>query len=273
MSKRLQFFLKTLPFTTQIQKVLRPWGIKQLPPLYLRRLVGGMADDQNYIAGAQMTLKRVIADTHLKPNSRVLDVGCGCGAAALVLQKYLHKSGQYEGFDIYPELVYWCQQMIEAKDARFHFRLANITNHQYNPKGTIKAQDYTYMYPDNYFDLVIAWSVHTHLLEADLKHYLSETARVLKPGGYAWISYFLMRDKAKLAIKQHQSVLTFKVKQTKSSWSEQSTIPETAVCYAEKSLHAWHKANHLHITNTHYGKWISQPDIFDFQDIVVAKKE
>jgi len=272
MSRRLKLQFALLPLIILIQRLLRPISLWQLPPKFLRRLVGGRVNDDDFMGGASALLETIVTDTHLKKESQVLDIGCGCGAAALAFSKYLSARGRYEAFDIVPQFIYWCQHQIADFDHRFNFRLVDIFNQQYNPTGLQKAKEYRFMCPDNHFDLVFAWSVYTHLLEADFKHYLSESARVLKPGGYLWISLFLLRNQSRQAIKAKKSVLDFSLKVGQYSWSTQKDIPEVAMAYDEQAIHQWLESNHLKLVKTRYGTWPEKSDLVKLQDIIIAQK-
>jgi SAM-dependent methyltransferase len=74
----------------------------------------------------------------------------------------------------------------------FRFAWADVQNTYYNPQGRTKPFDYRFPYPDSTFDIVFAASVFTHMLPDSAAHYFHETARVLKPGGRALFSFFLL---------------------------------------------------------------------------------
>src|SRR5512135_3633735 len=44
----------------------------------------------------------------LRPDERILDVGCGIGRKTIKLTKYLNKDGIYEGMDIVRSGIEWC---------------------------------------------------------------------------------------------------------------------------------------------------------------------
>ena len=71
----------------------------------------------------------------LRPDDRVLDVGCGIGRMAVPLTSFLSSKGRYEGFEIVREGVAWCQKNISARFPNFVFRHADIRNNAYNAKG------------------------------------------------------------------------------------------------------------------------------------------
>jgi len=132
----------------------------------------------------------------LKPDDRVLDVGCGIGRMAIPLTKFLNERGSYEGLDIVSEGIAWCQRQITPRFPRFHFMLADIYNGVYNPAGRNNASDYIFPYPDASFDFVFLLSVFTHMLPTDMENYLRQIVRVLKLGGRCFVTYFLITPEA-----------------------------------------------------------------------------
>lgn len=127
----------------------------------------------------------------LGQGDRVLDIGCGIGRMAVPLVDYLDR-GSYEGFDTSATMVKWCQRNITRTEPRFNFKVASIYNAKYNPFGTVPADQYSFPYEDDSFDFAFATSVFTHLGIDDASRYLAETARVLKPGGTAFFTFFLL---------------------------------------------------------------------------------
>ena len=108
----------------------------------------------------------------LAPDGRVLDIGCGPGRIAARLTRQL-EGGSYEGFDIVPRNIRWCQRKISPRHPSFRFQLADIRNAQYNPTGSHEARAYSFPYPDREFDLALAASVFTHLRPGEIERYVS----------------------------------------------------------------------------------------------------
>jgi SAM-dependent methyltransferase len=143
-------------------------------------------------------LEQLKAMADLAPEHKVLDVGCGPGRTAIPLASYLSEEGVYEGFDVSVDAIEWCRDQISSRFPNFGFTCADVFNGGYNPYGRIRPTQFTFPYPDEYFDLVILYSVFTHMLPEDLEHYLSEIARVLKEGG-TMIASFLLLSRQRLA--------------------------------------------------------------------------
>lgn len=131
----------------------------------------------------------------LKPADRVLEIGCGVGRVARYLCDYLDDDGQFEGFDILPELITWCQENITPSYPNFHFRSTPLRNDAYNPNDSLpSASEFVFPYEDDQFDFVAANSVFTHLLPDAAANYVREAGRVLRPGGIACTTWFLLDD-------------------------------------------------------------------------------
>jgi SAM-dependent methyltransferase len=197
----------------------------------------------------------------LTPGSRVLDVGCGIGRMARPLAGFLDAGGRYEGFDVNPVGIGWCQ--LHYDHDRFRFTLADLYNRRYHPTGTLKAREYRFPYEDDGFDVVLAASVLTHLLEEEAAHYLAEIARVLRPGGRALITFFVLDDESRAAIGDGRAALAFLEPDAHVAVLSED-VPEEAVAYDE----AWVRA-HLGVEAVHHGGWRGRPGR-SFQDLVIA---
>lgn len=100
---------------------------------------------------------------------RMLDWGCGCGRLSMLF--LLDRTvPEFFGCDIDPEAITWCQENLRG--------------------GTFQAiVPYPpTSYPDHFFDLIIAYSVFTHLQRATQDLWLREMRRVIAPGGLLLVS-------------------------------------------------------------------------------------
>ena len=135
----------------------------------------------------------------LRPDDDVLDVGSGVGRIAVGLTDWLR--GRYEGIDVVRRGVEWCQQAITPRYPNFHFQVADLYNRHYNPVGRVPASDYRFPFEDQSFDFVVLTSVFTHLLPADRDNYISEIARVLRPKGRCFATFFLLNEEARQSLR------------------------------------------------------------------------
>jgi SAM-dependent methyltransferase len=136
-------------------------------------------------------------DAGLRPNARILDMGCGWGRLALGLLDYLDGrdgAGEYEGLDCHRENLRWAKQEITANNPRFTFHIANFENPYYNPQGTLRADEFRFPYADRSFDMVVMHGLSAYLRPQELEHYLAEAARVLGVGGKLLLSAYVLDE-------------------------------------------------------------------------------
>jgi len=50
----------------------------------------------------------------VRPDDRVLDVGCGCGRMAVPFLNYMSDIGGYWGFDVSRDGIAWCNRRIAS---------------------------------------------------------------------------------------------------------------------------------------------------------------
>jgi SAM-dependent methyltransferase len=124
----------------------------------------------------------------VKSGDRVLDVGAGNGRQAIGLLEL--GISRYRGLDIVPGSVEWGNRAF-AGQADVHFDLLDVRNAMYNPNGSQEPAGAVFPYPDGSFDFAVAGSLYTHLERVEVAaRYIAETARVLRPGGAAYMSFF-----------------------------------------------------------------------------------
>jgi SAM-dependent methyltransferase len=235
----------------------------------------GSVDD--FVASGEALVSRLVETAGLAPDSVVLDMGSGMGRLALALLPFLGPAGRYEGLDIVPAGVAWCQENITPRRPEFRFTLADIHNSEYNPAGRIAAAAYRFPYEDETFDLVVLASVFTHLLPAETERYVSEIARVLRKGGRCYASYSLIDEASLAAMKDGQATLRFRHR-IGPHWIVDPHVPELAVAYEEPYLRDLYARNGLSGSYTVYhGRWAERapsatPTLPSAQDVIVAVK-
>src|ERR1700722_18888592 len=109
-----------------------------VPPRRLRGFVG----DGDFTATGEEHLGYFIEYGKLRPEHKVLDVGCGSGRMALPLTRYLSPQSEYYGFDPSARSIEWCREHITSRYPNFHFVVADLLSDAYNPQGRY--------HPDNF---------------------------------------------------------------------------------------------------------------------------
>jgi ubiquinone/menaquinone biosynthesis C-methylase UbiE len=238
------------------------------PPKGLLRIAA--RPDTDFKESGKAFLGFLINECGLKPYEKVLDVGCGVGRIAVALTGYLDANGCYEGFDIVQKEIDWCVENISSRFHNFRFRLADVYNLTYNPKGKMLASQYRFPFGDGTFDLVVLASVFTHMLTPDVDHYLAEISRVLKPGGRCAISLYLLNAESKKNIDAGLSLFDFK-HELAGCWAQDGRNPEIAIAYPEESVRRMFQKHRLMIREpVLYGTWSGTRQ--QAQDIVIASR-
>jgi SAM-dependent methyltransferase len=147
-----------------------------LPSEKLIHLVNGHRDKAQFAASRAATVGNIIAllreaEIDYRQFRSILDFGCGCGRILAGWEHILSKDVALHGFDINPELVEFCRENIALAES--------AVNSEYPPLPLSHAS----------VDFAYAASVWTHLSLQASREWAAEFARVIRPGGVAFISY------------------------------------------------------------------------------------
>jgi SAM-dependent methyltransferase len=205
----------------------------------------------------------------LRPQDDVLDVGSGVGRVAVGLTGWLQ--GRYEGIDVVPRGIEWCQRAITPRYPNFRFQVADLYNRHYNPVGRFSASEYRFPFEDESFDFVVLTSVFTHLLPDARDNYISEIARVLRPNGYCFATFFLLDDEARRRVHDGRDGVNFRFER-EGYWTNNQRIPEAAIAFEETAVRGEFERNELGIAEVRHGSWSGRDDGIGWQDIVVAAR-
>ncbi|MGP0064333.1 MAG: class I SAM-dependent methyltransferase [Isosphaeraceae bacterium] len=230
------------------------------------RLIGG-----GFIGNSCEFLSFFIQLAGIDPDSDVLDVGCGFGRMAYMLAHYLNPTARYEGFDIIEHLIEWAQRSITPSFPNFNFQRVDVYNKCYNRTGTLMSSEYRFPYPNDSFDLVFLSSVFTHMMAPDIRHYLDEIHRVLRPGGRCLTSCFLLNEESTPLVRDGKGQIPL-VHPAEECFVKDPELPEDAVGFEESKMLEWIEDRDFIVNGTYYGSWCDRPKFTSFQDILVFQK-
>jgi SAM-dependent methyltransferase len=241
---------------------------------------------KNYAEVAQQLFDALVEVSTVRAGERVLDVGCGAGRVAAPLVDHLGPDGSYEGFDRNAGRIAFCNERIAPLHPGFRFQAVDVFNSERqkgnNPERQ-RASEFTFPYPNEDFDLVFLFSVFTHMLPDGVERYMSEIARVLKPGGRTLITWFLLNDESLRMLEEqrdtrrnsasnaHESALSHDLGVCRVS---DRSRPEAVVAYQEPFVLDTYAKNGLEVKHPiRYGSWIGREGTLINQDVVLALKE
>ncbi len=236
---------------------------KLVPPRSLHFVGGG---DFREVGRTYLGHFRGIAG--LGKGESVLDIGCGTGRMAVPLIDYLDAGGRYTGFDISAPAIAWCGGNITAVNPRFRFVHADVYNLEYNPKGGTGADAYRFPCEDASVDFAFATSVFTHMHADEIRNYLAELGRVLRPGGRALLTFFICEG----TTGRPAAAMDFRHVQGEGLTIDPQT-PERAMAFSEGWVRQAFEGAGLAISEPIlYGNWSGRTGGADFQDMVLAHR-
>ena len=214
-----------------------------------------------------MSYLRLLAS--LRPDDRMLDVGCGCGQMALQLEEYLD---HYVGLDIHLPSIRWCQKTISKRKSGFEFEHIDVRNLTYNPHGAHRAEDYRFQFEASSLDLILLKSVFTHMRPREVSNYLREIARMLTRNGRCVATFFLLNQEQERLSAADANDLTFKYGEGPWRYSYEHS-PESAVAYDEGYVMQLLAENGLRLKEPiYYGRWTGRKEGLSYQDILLLEK-
>jgi SAM-dependent methyltransferase len=251
---------------TLVDRIVRWRSDALVPPAHLRVYYYRIWSPKAFTRAGEVA-RTELTIRGLRPEHRVLDIGSGIGNLAISLAGYLH--GGYDGVEIHPEAVAWCQRTITPRHPSFRFHRADVASRAYNPHGLVPASAYRFPFPDQSFDFIFLASVFTHMLPDAVEHYLHEISRLLVPDGVCVASYFLLNDETRAGVDQGHSFMTFNVQHPSGLCRlHDATIPEAAVAIEETFVQRIHDVAGLRIRDIRRGRWWSGEA--DDQDVLAV---
>lgn len=215
-----------------------------------------------------------------KCDIRVLDVGCGTGLMGIASEPFLGEHGHYTGIDVGREDIDFCRRHYPKE--RYSFVHLDVKNARYAPRQGDRAP---WPLASSSFDLAAGLSVWTHLNEEDAIFYVQELDRVLRPGGTAILSLFLLDEEYRDGLSRRsdragryhmtaQDRWVFDVPAYGSNaWfcPKWATVPEDAIAVTRDGFERLLSGTCLRQEAYYPGNWKEIPGAF-FQDVLVLAK-
>ena len=168
-----------------------------IPPFEYRTLVGGPGNEALFEWVGRWLQQFLNRCGMIGAGIDFLDVGCGCGRLArFLLDEPIRR---YEGFDRHPGMIAWCNEALASLDPRFRFHhvaVRSVYKEWDGYEGETDADAIVFRYPAASFDSVLVASVFTHMPLDEVRHYLDELRRVLRPAGRILLSAFFSESAA-----------------------------------------------------------------------------
>jgi SAM-dependent methyltransferase len=208
----------------------------------------------------------------LRPDERMLDVGCGIGRKTVPLTHYFTRRAAYEGIDITKAGIDWCCERITPRFPNFRFQQIDVYNKLYNPVGHYPPSAYRFPFVDKSFSFVMLGSVFTHMLPDAVTNYLSEVHRVLETRGRCLISYFLLNEDSLRLMDSGNSTLRFDHVYERYRTISRD-VPESAIAFEETWIRRLYEEVGLKLLRLDYGSWCGRGNHLSYQDLILATKE
>lgn len=229
-----------------------------------------MGDSDEQFVASGVSQAKILFRLGLRPDHSLLDVGCSLGRLPIGLLEEASFQGTYLGFDVMKKQVDWASRNVSPAAPQYQFRHVDIRNNRYNPKGTIEPKDFRFPAPNDQFDMACLFSIFTHFYRDDIKLYLRELYRTLKPAGTVVATWFLFDDD-RLDAAIHSATYPMAHRLDEYTIYNEAEDPLRAIAFHEAHMRELIAAAGLEVVNIEYGRWAGGPGP-EFQDYVILRK-
>ncbi len=147
-------------------------------------------NDEYYLKSTEREAQRLIDFFGCTTESHVLDIGCGQGRLPIGLLRLLGRC-TYTGMDVDADSIKWCNKFIHSQHPTCRFIHIDVHNERYNTNGEELSDDFSFSLADHSVDIIFLYSVFSHMYDYNMKIYLDEFNRILKPQGKVFFTTFV----------------------------------------------------------------------------------
>jgi SAM-dependent methyltransferase len=267
-------------FTETDKKHIRRTRNIRLIPGYRNRRGGKLSyAEWAHVIGIFQTLIYQTLDK--KSGNKILDIGCGTGLLGIASEPFVGDGGTYCGIDVMSTDINFCRENFRQENYQFiHLDVANPT---YASGQSQQLQPWPI--DDNSQDMATALSVWTHLNEEHAIFYFKELYRVLKPGGKAIVTVFLLDEYYKDSLSKRSNATGRFHSTSQNDWIfnvsaygsanwftvPAADTPENAIAITPEGLNILIKNSRLKQVQYYPGNWKEMPGTY-FQDILIFEK-
>lgn len=226
----------------------------------------------DFAATGDTLFQHIIKTCALNPDQHILDIGCGIGRLARPLTKFLSEKGSYEGFDVVEEGITWCKKNYRDYP-NFSFHYIPLRNDLYNLDTDQTADLFRFPYHDHSFDVVVLTSVFTHMQMEEVKNYLIEIGRALKPGGHCFATFFVINKETETYLDKSSN--PFFPYRFKHYFLHDPKVKDANIAYRYEIIEEMAAEAKLSVDQFHSGWWAGKPASSrkSFQDVLVLRKQ
>lgn len=215
-------------------------------------------------------IKQINRYIGISEDDNFLEIGCGVGRDAIPLLECLNENGSYIGVDVMWDAIAWCNSEVESRFINSKFFFLDIRTPDYNPDGLLRTEDITLPVAENTIDKIILQSVFTHLLPAEVEHYLREFYRVLKPSATVFASVFCMDEETRALVPTDARLSFRNVLDNGIAYVNDLNNTRRAVAYSKDGIDTLAaRAKMYRVGDVNRGTWSGRSENGHGQDIVI----
>lgn len=227
----------------------------------------------------QFVTKHVSVDTDMC----ILDLGCGLGRSSVPFVDYLSNGkGHLVGVDVIERMAIFCREVIEPRYSNASFYACSVPEsylfeqQRDNPTGLQPIEKILVQHQP--FDLVMAFSVFTHLLPEEMDAYFSLFNRILKPDGRLVLTFLFLDEWTRVKIR-NRALPSMIVPDTPNPVPEPGRVcfaspsnPRAVVAISLDDVLGMVKEQGFQPEQIHFGSWRGMSSD-TFQDVLILQRE